>query len=62
MGKAMRIGTLALGGAVAVLSMAACTPAFGQKNDGAPKENYGRPSMSHARASWAHCSTLWQRV
>jgi hypothetical protein len=36
MGKVMRIGTIALGGAVAVLSMAACTPAFGEKKTDAP--------------------------
>jgi hypothetical protein len=36
MSRARRIGTVALAGAVAVLAMAACTPAFGDKNGGAP--------------------------
>jgi hypothetical protein len=35
MNRARRIGSMALGGAVAVLSMAACTPAFDEENDGA---------------------------
>jgi len=50
MGKAMRIGTLALGGAVAVLSMAACTPAFGQKNDGAPAPAASAPAPAGSTA------------
>jgi hypothetical protein len=50
MGKAIRIGTLALGGAVAVLSMAACTPAFGQKNNGAPAPVASAPAPDASSA------------
>lgn len=46
MGKVMRIGTIALGGAVAVLSMAACTPAFGEKKAGAPAPAVSAPQPS----------------
>ena len=49
MNRARRIGTMALGGAVAVLSMAACTPALGEKNDGAaPAPAEVSPSASSA--------------
>jgi len=50
MSKAMRIGTLALGGAVAILSMAACTPAFGQKSDGAPAPAASAPAPAGSTA------------
>ena len=50
MGKAIRIGTLALGGAVAVLSMAACTPTFGEKKDGA-QAPAAAPASAPASAS-----------
>jgi hypothetical protein len=47
MSKAVRVGTMALGGLVAVMSMAACGTAFGQdKNAGTPAAQSAAPSTS----------------